>query len=1259
MHFPIGEGDKKMGMEPRATPNALQPTPSKWGFGIVLAAIILAFLAGGYAYHRIETEHIRQEKHAELAAIGELKAGQIAQWRQERLADATQAARSPFFRQALAAWLADPETPDLREAWRQRLQLERKSYGYADALLLSVDGKILLSAKDDPDPVDAATQRAVAAAINERQAAFSEFYHCPHGIVHLDAVAPVLGHDGQPLAMMVLHSDAEAFLFPLIQDWPTPSPSAETLLVCREGDEVVFLNELRHRQGAALALRFPLTQAETPAVQAVQGRQGIFQGLDYRGVNVLADLRPVPDSPWFIVAKVDTGEILAEAHFRTGMVAVFVVLGILFVGMAMAYGYRRRQAGLYRDMFRAEREKCEAQEEFKTTLYSIGDAVITTDRDGRVKNLNPVAERLTGWPEAEARGKPLGEVFNIVNEETRILVENPVTRVLREGTVVELANHTLLIARDGIERSIADSGAPIRGLDGAIIGVVLVFRDQTVARREERRQELLIDILGMLSEPQAKAELIQRILVAIKEETGFDAVGIRLRLGDDFPYFAQIGFSSDFLATENTLVARNPDGGICRDENGNLDWECTCGLVLTGKTDPANPLFTPGGSCWTNNSFPLLELPAARDPRLHPRNRCIHDGYATVALIPIRARQEIVGLLQLNHRAKDALSIGMIEFFEGVTASIGVALMQKQAEENLRAMTDMLDSAPDAITVHDFDGRFLYANRKTFELHGYGQREFMALNLREVDVPGSAALIDERMQRIAQDGEARFEVAHRRKDGMELPLEVFVKMVAWQGAPAMLSIATEITARQQAEAALREHAALLALAGRAASFGGWSVDLVQNICHWSEEVAAIHEVEPGFSPPVEQGISVYAPEWREKIASVFGACAGSGIPYDEEMEIITAKGNRRWVRTIGQPERDATGKIVRVSGAFQDITARRRVEAALRASEIRYRRLFESAKDGILILDAETGMVVDVNPYLMEMLGYSHEQFLGKKVWELGPFKDVIANHDSFLELQRQEYIRYDNLPLKAADGRQCDVEFVSNVYLVDRKRVIQCNIRDITERKRAEARLKQIEWMLSRNPPPGGADQSEAHDQGYGDLTELNGDGIILKSIGLDRLRGIADEYLELLGTSSAIYEVNGDYAFGIFSSGWCRMLDCASRKLCETPDNVEALSSGRWLCHESCWTDCCKQAIAQGAPVDIECNGGIRMYAVPIMAHGNVVGVMNFGYGDPPKAPEKLHRLAEVYKIGYNDLVREANAYDSRPLFIIELQACPNVDI
>ena len=145
--------------------------------------------------------------------------------------------------------------------------------------------------------------------------------------------------------------------------------------------------------------------------------------------------------------------------------------------------------------------------------------------------------------------------------------------------------------------------------------------------------------------------------------------------------------------------------------------------------------------------------------------------------------------------------------------------------------------------------------------------------------------------------------------------------------------------------------------------------------------------------------------------------------------------------------RDESGKTIGILGMCTDVAEKMADLERLRESEISYRRLFEAAKDGILILDAQTGKINDVNPYLIKMLGWSKENMTAKMIWQIGAFRDIVANKKKFLELQSKGYIRYENLPLITTDGKKIEVEFVSNVYLADNKKVIQCNIRDISER--------------------------------------------------------------------------------------------------------------------------------------------------------------------------------------------------------------------
>jgi PAS domain S-box-containing protein len=173
-----------------------------------------------------------------------------------------------------------------------------------------------------------------------------------------------------------------------------------------------------------------------------------------------------------------------------------------------------------------------------------------------------------------------------------------------------------------------------------------------------------------------------------------------------------------------------------------------------------------------------------------------------------------------------------------------------------------------------------------------------------------------------------------------------------------------------------------------------------------------------------------------------------GTLYTEEMTIT--------------PVRGRDGSIAHFIAVRQDVTAQRRAQGALQASEVRYRRLFEAAQDGILLLDSETSAITDVNPFLIDLLGYEPKEMLGKKLWEIGPFRDVLASKGAFRDLQDGGYIRYEDLPLETKSGCFVAVEFVSNAYLADGKKVIQCSIRDITERKRAEESLRETQLELA-----------------------------------------------------------------------------------------------------------------------------------------------------------------------------------------------------
>jgi PAS domain S-box-containing protein len=174
----------------------------------------------------------------------------------------------------------------------------------------------------------------------------------------------------------------------------------------------------------------------------------------------------------------------------------------------------------------------------------------------------------------------------------------------------------------------------------------------------------------------------------------------------------------------------------------------------------------------------------------------------------------------------------------------------------------------------------------------------------------------------------------------------------------------------------------------------------------------------------------------------------------EDLPLESKKGQRREVEVVANLYQEDSRPVIQAN--IRDITERKQAKYALEVSESRYRRLFETAQDAILILDALTGEITDANPFIKKMLGYSQDELVGKELWQIGFFKDIEASQNAFRELKERGYIRYDHLPLETKSGQQIEVEFVSNAYMVDHRQVIQCNIRDISDRARLERQAQE-----------------------------------------------------------------------------------------------------------------------------------------------------------------------------------------------------------
>ena len=399
---------------------------------------------------------------------------------------------------------------------------------------------------------------------------------------------------------------------------------------------------------------------------------------------------------------------------------------------------------------------------FRSSFEAAAVGMVATDLTGRFTMVNPAYCSMLGYSEAEL----LTMRFQDITVPEDVVRDEENRKSLLAGNIPHYHLEKRYVCKNGMVIWVILSVSLIR--DEQSLPMYLIAHAQNITERKqaEQQQNLAADITGILTDSRPLPEAMSCILAAIRKASGFDAAGMRLKIDNDYPYFVHNGFPDDFLSKENTLSLQDPDGKLCLDENGNHLLECTCGLVISGKTDPANPLFTAGGSFWTNNSSALLDLPADQDPRLNPRNRCIHDGFLSVALIPIKSSGEIIGLLQLNDRRRDCLTLGTVRFFERMSSNIGMLLMRRQAEEALRESEAFLKRALEiahlgSLTLDLVTNRLTWSD-EVYRIFGLQPQEFKATYEAFIDHihPDDRTAVDTAFTRSLQET-GGYELEHR------------------------------------------------------------------------------------------------------------------------------------------------------------------------------------------------------------------------------------------------------------------------------------------------------------------------------------------------------------------------------------------------------------------------------------------------------------------------------------------------------------------
>ena len=697
-----------------------------------------------------------------------------------------------------------------------------------------------------------------------------------------------------------------------------------------------------------------------------------------------------------------------------------------------------------------------SEEQHRVTLRSIGDAVLVTDTEGRITLLNAVAEALTGWAEHEAKGRPATEVLRIVHERSRDLVPSPVAAVLSSGQACDLANHTILVARDGTERSIADSAAPIHDARGGISGVVVVFRDATDARERSRALELSAERYRLALEASELGTFDWNMVTgALGVDDGF-----RRLLGRGLEYVDDVEATArELIWPEDVAVLMGLLAGVQDGSAPGLDTE----LRLRNATN--QPL-------WGRILSRVTERDAAGRPV-----RMI----GTIANIDARRRSEAERASQIERQSTLlAISTDLLKSSPGevdpvVERALRTISTQLHAEralifrregdytnnthewcaEGLAPQKELLQSLPldvfawstgvlangDALVVPDIDDMPDASVNVQREMRRVGVRSLLVLPLMESGKLGGTLSLS--------SYEGRTQWSSRDLAFVRLVADVICG--ALQRARSERALA-ELNRTLEARVAERTRA--LREAERAGGVGSFEFELGTGLVSWTEGLVRIYGHEPdSFTPTYQAFLDHIHPDDREDVMKETAAAIERGGRYEHTKRILRVDGEIRMLETHAEVMADADGRPTRVVGMCSDVTARHEAQRQRREAL----DTLDAADDGAFIFAPDTLRFLYVNEGAVRQLGYSRAEFLAMTPPDIKPefdeqrFRELIApllrgdgNALSFTTLHRHK------------NGHDIPVELKVQLVTDENKPRFIAMVRDITERRAAEATVAQ-----------------------------------------------------------------------------------------------------------------------------------------------------------------------------------------------------------
>lgn len=438
--------------------------------------------AGYFTYHGYK-ERSRIEAERQLSTIADLKMAELQEWRKERLADANILYKNILFSDLSRRFLTNSKDRQAEQQLRNWISKYPMNYEYDQVRLLDPQGVTRMSYPAVLRPPSVAVLKRVAEVVVSRRIEIVDFYrHEVNQRIYLKLLIPILdtATDNRVIGVIALQIDPEKYLYPFILHWPTSSKTAETLLVRRQGNDTEYLANLRSKKDAALRLRTPLGMTNIPTTMAVLGRTGIVEGVAYNGVPVIAALRAVPDSPWFLVASIDRSEAYASVKEQLLMIIGFIISLLLAAAAGLAFIWRQQNIGFYKERYQAAEAMREISDNLNATLNATADGILAVNAERKVLFYNQKFLELWNIP----------QICVVLDEETLISLAmkqlSDPELFLREVQRLYNSNEysfDTICFKDG--KVLERYSAPVRQGDSLSQSRVWSFRDVTERKRAE------------------------------------------------------------------------------------------------------------------------------------------------------------------------------------------------------------------------------------------------------------------------------------------------------------------------------------------------------------------------------------------------------------------------------------------------------------------------------------------------------------------------------------------------------------------------------------------------------------------------------------------------------------------------------------------------------------------------------------------------------------------------------------------------------